>query len=235
MELGVRLHQRVDGLVPHFVDGLDFGMRPEIRHGLAHALRKARRADKVRHRALDLAVVHQRAGGLIAEQVALLVGHKADDLVGRDVHQLGLHAHGRADLDGDFVPGQRFVRGDVIRFADGLPAAHDADKALCKVGIVRHAPKARAVAVDDDGLAVEHSLHQRPRVLPASHGEGNLCIAVGQRRAHNGHGEVLRAIGVQGDLFAGALVPSVLPVAVVQRRGLRDVRPAQRTLIDRAG
>ena len=192
MELGIRLHQRVDGLVPPssmvWISGCARKYATDWRTPCAKLVVQTKSGTA----RLILLLSISAPVALSPSRLPSWSGMKRMIWSEEMCTSLGFTPR-PADLDGDFVPGQRFVRGDVIRFADGLPAAMMPTKPLCKVGIVRHAPKARAVAVDDDGLAVEHSLHQRPRVLPAAHGEEESAYRRRSAMGAQWSREILRA------------------------------------------
>ena len=133
----------------------------------------------------------------------------------------------------DLVPCNGFVAGNVIRLTDSVRVAHEPNKALGEVRVVRDRPQGRAVAVDEDGLALHHPAHDLPRALVALDGEGQAALVVGMARADDGDREAVFPVHAHEVLFAGNFIAGVCPVRIGQRRALGDQIVRKRFLVCR--
>ena len=84
---GVGVDQAIPLGISFLIDELPRGVRIEPGNGPGHALAQGRGGREVRHKALDLGIIQDHGGGLVAEQRALHIGQAGDDEVGSDVNQ----------------------------------------------------------------------------------------------------------------------------------------------------
>ena len=143
---------------------LAFGVREQVVEAQAGADGEGGRADEVGDGALYLGVVEDDGVGLVAEEGATQVVLTANgcEEVGADVVGPELYAEDAGRGFVDLVPRQALVRRDLEGLAYGVAVAHHAHEGLGEVAAVGEGPEARAVAGDDDRLALEHALHHLP-------------------------------------------------------------------------
>ena len=213
---------------------LELGMREDIGDGAPHPFLKPDRGLESRHRPLELAVVEQDRPRLVADEPApeIVRARLVQELRG-NVVRFQLHPEDVGDGLIDLVPGQSLVRSDLEGVSERVGIAHQADEPLREITVVRQGPLGRAVAVDDDGLAVQHPPEHLPGTVVAVHAEGHGTLVIGVAGPDDRHRKTLHAVLLHQEILARDLVPGILPVGVRERRPLRDERTRRRFLVGR--
>ena len=141
---------------------------------------------------------------------------------------LRLDPGGSGRLAVDLIPGEDFVRHDVEGMPDRRSACEQADEADGKVAVVGDGPERGSVAGDDDLLAGAHPRDGGVGQLPAVDAERDLRVAISERRPDDRHRKPGLAILAHQPLFAGDLVPRVIPERVGERRVFANDPVAER-------
>ena len=190
----------------------------------AQALIGAHCTDKARNGALDFAVVKDDGIGSVAGhgtfKVICRIGGVKD--IGGDVAGLKRNAQLISDDGIELIPGDGFIAGDMIRLTDGMNIAHQTDKAFGEVGVVRDRPQRGAVAMEQDGLAVEHAAENLPATLFAISAQRQIAFVIGMAGTDDGHRETIFPVLLHQVFFAGDFVAGILPIRIMQRSALGD-------------
>src|ERR1017187_5099339 len=218
----VGLDQVVPAGVGFVIDLLPRRVGVEPGHGLADALRERYGRAVARNETLDLGIIEDHADGFVAQEAAARLGNTRRDEVAGYMHQARLDAGclGRQAIP--LVPAHHLVAGDVEGVPDGLLARQQSHQSFGEIGVVGDDPERRAIPGNNHFLSAAHAIHCGVGLGPTVDREGDLRVAIGQRRAHDGDGEALFAVRAHKALFAGDLLLRVHPVRVGERCGLGD-------------
>ncbi len=172
------------------------------------------------------------AGGGVVENVVIVKvldapfgrsgGHPAQQ-IGGNVHQGGRRCiQGLSDHVVIGIPGQPLLAGDVIALPKRPRVAQRSDKGPSHVVAMAGHPKGRAVAGDDDRLALAQAVQKIG--APAKGVQDAAPLAIGPRRADHGHLEIASRVRLFQDALALGLAVGI---------GKRRRRFALRVLADR--
>ena len=147
---------------------LEFRMRKHIINGTADSLVKTDFGAKIRHGTLEFGIVKHHGVRLVADEASkqVIIAYIRKELR-RHVVRLEFDTESIGNRLVNLIPGERFVTRNLERFSDSMDVPHQAHKAAGKVGVECHGPEARAVAVNNDGLALEHALCHLPATVLA--------------------------------------------------------------------
>ena len=190
---------------------------------------------ELRHQPLQLRIVKHRRARLVANErspeVILLPDFRQE--VRRDMVRVQLNAERVRNRLIDLVPCERLVAGDLERLADRVAVAHEPRVTDRKIRIKRQRPKRRAIALNDDRLALQHALDDLPGAVLPVHADRNAPLVIRVARPDDRDREPLLTILPHVKLLANDLVPGVLPVRIRQRRPLRENVARRRLVIRR--
>jgi len=169
--------------------------------------------DEIRHNLLDLAIIEDRAVGLVSQQAVANSPVIRGNQIGRDVDEIrGYTGSFRQELI-DAVPGEPFIRGDV----EDLPARpivpQQPHKPFSKISAVRECPNGSAIAMNHNRFSAQHSIDHRVTTL-----NRYIRPVIGVGGSHNGKGKLRAPVFVEKKFFASDLVARVFPNAVLQWR-----------------
>ena len=187
------------------------------------------------HRALYLGIVEKHGIALVADEVSDHIGIELPQQVAGHVHGLQLRSQGPGGAFVDLVPGQAFIPGNMIGFAQGVDIAHQAYEGDGEVPAVGQGPEGGSVAGDDDPLAQPDPLQHLEGTLRSMYGDGEAALAIGMAGADDRDGEEPLIPGVPQHPLAGGLVAAVFPVGVMQGRSLRNPGRGEGLLVGGGG
>lgn len=184
---------------------------------LKRALPERTRTMKVRDDGFDLRVVEDHAVRLVSDETIAPQGVFPEEDIRGDVNQLWHLAEATPDGQKYLIPGDAFVTRDVKSLADGFGIAQKSHEPDSEILVMGERPEGSPVPMHDDWLVFSHAVEDGAAIL-----EGQECFVVGVGRTDDGRLQEPLSIGVRESLLAGDLVPTVLPIGIVERRRLSD-------------
>ena len=135
----------------------------------------------------------------------------------------------------DLIPGYGLIGSDLDSFADCMYIPEKPDKAFGEIRIVSQRPQRSAVPVNDDRLALQHTLNDGIASVIPVYAERNGTLVIGMAGADDGDGKAVFPVQLHQIILSGDLVSGIFPIGIGKRSPFVDPIIGKWLLIGRSG